>query len=136
MARTLVKTIDIDAIESSIAANAADILVNAAAIGANASDIAALDSFINAFNSRNLDGSGYQNFPGGMKLVWNTFTSNTDNNQVVTFPHSFLNGTVRVAVTGSGRVVATSSGNFTYDRFNEVDGSPAGLNYIAVGRWQ
>jgi hypothetical protein len=76
--------------------------------------------------------NGFQKLPGGITLLWGTFTSNSDDAQAVTFHTAFANNAFHVNVSADGFPSALTKTGFTFNRNNAIDGTPA-LYYFAIG---
>lgn len=126
MARTLVKTINIDDINNDISTNASNISANAANIFANS-------NLLGDFNTRSFGTNGYQKLSNGLILQWcrgsGTSTEGYQNvNWPIAFPNTILNAyvsTTGAVEDGMFQLAAFSNTGATVfnNTFNSGDGT-------------
>ncbi|CAB4157884.1 hypothetical protein UFOVP682_56, partial [uncultured Caudovirales phage] len=82
---------------------------------------------------RSISANGYQKLPGGLVIQWGNFSSNTDNDQTITFPITFPTACYAVTSTISGIIGSVSASSFTVNRINDIYGGTATGYFIAIG---
>jgi hypothetical protein len=93
-------------------------------------------AFTNDFTgtNQNLTSNGFQKLPGGVTLLWGTFTSTSDGNQRISF-HTPFPTTCFMATTlyrNDSTTIDLDRFGFTFNRNDGIGSSPT-LQYFAIG---